>query len=256
MIPVKPPDPPRSGAIARRSPEVREQDPVDFLALRARAVALTQAASGATWTDYNLHDPGVTILEAVCYAMTELVYRAEFPVADHLTGPNRRIDFNRQALFAPEDIFPCRPTSAEDYRRLLLDRNRGLADARFNASARHAGLGLHRLNVRLADHGGRGEHGSARTARAETRELLRANRGLAEDFDYAIHTIRRVRCELELEVGIEGVRDPIDILADIYLRAAELVGGVVRPKTFEALLRDHVELEDIFDGPAWVNGVI
>ncbi len=39
----------------------------DFSSLRQEGIALVQALSGGTWTDYNLHDPGVTILEALCY---------------------------------------------------------------------------------------------------------------------------------------------------------------------------------------------
>ena len=28
--------------------------------------------AGQSWTDHNVHDPGITILEACSYAMTEL----------------------------------------------------------------------------------------------------------------------------------------------------------------------------------------
>ena len=38
----------------------------DYEQLRREAIAHVQALSGNTWTDYNLHDPGVTILEQLC----------------------------------------------------------------------------------------------------------------------------------------------------------------------------------------------
>ena len=86
-----------------------------FESLRAQGVRLTQALSGHTWTDYNLHDPGVTILEQLCYALTDLVYRADFPVADHLLAPGEEeIDYAGLSLHPPAEAFPSRATSASD----------------------------------------------------------------------------------------------------------------------------------------------
>ncbi|MGP1667606.1 MAG: hypothetical protein ACTS5I_17245, partial [Rhodanobacter sp.] len=39
-------------------------NPFAFELLRERGIALIQALSGAVWSDYNYHDPGVTLLEA------------------------------------------------------------------------------------------------------------------------------------------------------------------------------------------------
>jgi len=138
-------------SIARVGPAARLADDVAFASLREFAIDRAQQASGEVWTDYNLHDPGVTILEAVCFAMTDLVYRADFAVADHLCGPGGAIDFDRQALFAPEVIFPCRATTALDYRRVLLDAGRtpvGLSfdDVRF-LPCDGASNGLHHLGL-------------------------------------------------------------------------------------------------------------
>jgi hypothetical protein len=37
---------------------------------------------GDQWSDFNSHDPGITILEQLCYAITDLAYRSNFPIAD------------------------------------------------------------------------------------------------------------------------------------------------------------------------------
>jgi hypothetical protein len=60
---------------------------LDYVALVAEGTALVQALSGLTWTNYNYSDPGVTILEQLCYALTELSYRADFRVQDLLGEP-------------------------------------------------------------------------------------------------------------------------------------------------------------------------
>ncbi|MCU0918806.1 MAG: hypothetical protein MUF16_00465, partial [Burkholderiaceae bacterium] len=93
-----------------------------FEALRAQGIRQLQKLSGDVWTDYNLHDPGVTLLEALCFALTELSYRADFDVADHLADAQGRIDWVRHALHLPAQAFPCRPTTALDLRRWLLDQ--------------------------------------------------------------------------------------------------------------------------------------
>ena len=55
---------------------------MDYAALRAEAVESLGKLAGSQWTDHNVHDPGITILEQLCYAITELAYRTDFPIAD------------------------------------------------------------------------------------------------------------------------------------------------------------------------------
>jgi hypothetical protein len=57
---------------------VPDRDGLDFDALRKAGIAMLQELCGEKWTDYNLHDPGVTILEQLCYGITDLAYRSEF----------------------------------------------------------------------------------------------------------------------------------------------------------------------------------
>ncbi|MEB3362503.1 MAG: hypothetical protein VKI42_10320, partial [Synechococcaceae cyanobacterium] len=45
---------------------------------------------GDQWSDFNSHDPGITILEQLCFALTELAYRSQWPIEDLLAsaGPD------------------------------------------------------------------------------------------------------------------------------------------------------------------------
>ena len=56
----------------------------DYAQLRTEGLALVQELSGELWTDYNLHDPGVTLLEALCYVLTDLSSRASQPIPNLL----------------------------------------------------------------------------------------------------------------------------------------------------------------------------
>ncbi|PTT90905.1 hypothetical protein DBR42_04970, partial [Pelomonas sp. HMWF004] len=123
---------------------------IGFEALRERGVALLQSLTGRVWTDHNLHDPGITLLEQLCFGLTDIVYRAGFPVADHLTGPDGRIDYAALSLHPPSDALPCRPTTPADYRRHLLDAVPGLDDARLEPQP---DTGLYRLRLSLSRDG-------------------------------------------------------------------------------------------------------
>ncbi|AUP79065.1 hypothetical protein [Flavivirga eckloniae] len=71
------------------------------------------------WTDYNTHDPGITILDALCYVITELGYRADFDIKDLLTNKNGVIENN--TFFSAATIFTNAPLTVIDYRKLLID---------------------------------------------------------------------------------------------------------------------------------------
>jgi hypothetical protein len=111
------------------TPEAPVNKGADYAWLKEEGTRLVQQLSGAIWTDYNEHDPGVTTLEQICYALTELSYRAEFKLADLLTDPRSgRIDTRRQALFVPRRILPSAPVTLDDYRKLIIDRVPGVAN--------------------------------------------------------------------------------------------------------------------------------
>jgi hypothetical protein len=46
---------------------------VGYESLRREAIGHLEAMAGGPWTDFNAHDPGITILEQVCYALSDLV---------------------------------------------------------------------------------------------------------------------------------------------------------------------------------------
>ena len=107
----------------------------DFYRLRREGIGHISDSSGGLSTDYNVHDPGITILEALAYAITDLSYRAGFPVPDILASamPSATAGdaYPGQAYFSPRRILTVDPTAPTDFRRLLID-----ADAVRNAWVR------------------------------------------------------------------------------------------------------------------------
>ncbi len=98
-----------------------DPDALGFDNLRKEGINYVQELCGETWTDYNIHDPGVTILEQLCYGLTDLSYRSGFDVPDYLTNQDGAIDYQRHGLLSPQDILPSAPVTGTDYEKILYD---------------------------------------------------------------------------------------------------------------------------------------
>lgn len=104
---------------------------LDYETLRLDALALVQKLSGNLWTDYNIHDPGVTLLEEIIFAMTELGYKTDFEIEDFLTSKNGEIDLQREALYSAEQVKECFPVSMDDYSKFFSRRVNGASRVDF-----------------------------------------------------------------------------------------------------------------------------
>jgi hypothetical protein len=97
-------------------PKVPDLTPAeDYFFLRATGVAFIEAMGKKLWTDYNTHDPGITILESLCYAITDLGYRTGWSINDLLAGATD------QGFFTAREILTVNPWTPNDFRRLLID---------------------------------------------------------------------------------------------------------------------------------------
>ncbi len=91
----------------------------DYNFLRAEGQNYIESLSHKLWTDYNTHDPGITILEALCYAITELGYRTNFKIEDLLADKDGVI--KNQTFFSARNILTNAPLTMLDYRKMIID---------------------------------------------------------------------------------------------------------------------------------------
>lgn len=118
----------------------------DYQQLRAEGMQHIRQLSGQVWTDHNLHDPGITSLEVLCYALTDLAYRTGFDTVDLMTGPDGRMDPASLSGLAPaHEVLPTAPRTLFDYRRLLL-RIEGVRNAWLDPMQDPADEGNYRLS--------------------------------------------------------------------------------------------------------------
>jgi len=89
--------------------------------LRETGLKRIQELSGAIWTDHNAHDPGITMLEALAYAVTDLGYRTDFKTVDLLTRPDGTLGpASETGLYPAHQALTCSPLTISDHRQVLL----------------------------------------------------------------------------------------------------------------------------------------
>ena len=93
----------------------------DYLVLRRKALEYIQAMGHNLWTDYNLHDPGISIMELFCYALTDATYRANAEVRDLLTENDNGQLVSKGTFHEAADILSSHPVTFRDLRKLLVD---------------------------------------------------------------------------------------------------------------------------------------
>jgi len=237
------------------------------------------------WTDHNLHDPGITILELLTYVLTDVIYRARFEIRDLLTGADPADDIAHQ-FFTARRILPNRPWTVSDYRKLLIDlegvRNAWLrpkdvvyyAQLTYDvaqvtgqltrepggASSRRVTLrGLYDVLIEFMDPAA--DDATKQEVLAEVRRRLNANRNLCEDFEDIAEVTKQdfVLCG-ELELAPDA--DLVEVNAQILYRVQQALEPAVRLYTLDEMrLRPKPDkslytVEEIFAGPDLQNGFI
>ena len=94
---------------------------LDFKALKEEGLAYIEEHTSTEWTNLNPSDPGVTILEQLCYAFTELGYCNNFPIKDILTQQDNTLLVKDQ-FYLPENILTTSPITITDYCKYVMDR--------------------------------------------------------------------------------------------------------------------------------------
>src|SRR5699024_10935549 len=93
----------------------------DYERLRALGLKHIEKLSSEIWTDYNVHDPGITLLEILCYAITDLGNRTSYDIADLLADKSVPSPSREDQFFTAREILTCNPVTISDFRKLLID---------------------------------------------------------------------------------------------------------------------------------------
>ncbi|MDW3223293.1 MAG: hypothetical protein R8G34_10465 [Paracoccaceae bacterium] len=195
--------------------------PKDFDTLRRSAIGFAQAASGNIWTDYNLHDPGVTLLEQTCFALSEVSFQAVHSTADLLTNDRGDIRFNGLSLFLPSQVLPGDPVTMLDLATELTEVD-GISRVLVSRGPRSGLFDAVVIPARSAH--GETIQNHREQAKKKVRTAFRSRRPLACDLN-RLYVAKRMSAMLTGSVKITATAIPERVAAEIYFHVSAILRG-------------------------------
>ncbi len=254
------------------SNEPLEHPALDFNFLRQEGIRHIQRLAGATWTDYNTHDPGVTILDLLCYAITDLGYRINYDIKDLLAEKEGSA---YDSLYSPSKILTVNPVTVLDLRKIVLDvegvkngwvekQTQAKPDIYFNPHDKTLTLsketesvemralsGLYRVLIEQKED----TQTDAQTLETEVKKRLQACRGLCEDFaEIKVLVPQPITMAGQIEVG--QVTDVDKLAADVLFAVACFISPPIAFHSLDSLLKKGKRIDEIFEGPVLSRGFI
>lgn len=230
---------------------------LDFATLRSRSIEYLGQLTGQVWTDFNAHDPGITILEVLIYALLDLGYRTNLPAAD-IFARNPADTGAEDNFFTPAQILGCNPLTITDFRKLLSDiegvRNAWLqvaTEEKVPGRPSVAGAvqncedyinGLYHVLLELEE-----DLADNQPVIDQVKKTLQAHRNFCEDFIDI-----QILCKLDIgvcaDVELEAGADANQVYQDITLKLTRFFSPAPQFYTLQELLAANKPIEEIFAG--------
>lgn len=231
---------------------------LDFTTLRSASIAYLGNVTGDIWTDYNVHDPGITTLEALIYGVLDLGYRTHLPLNDLLARDPSQTGTDRD-FFTAGELLGCNPLTILDYRKLLLDID-GVRNAWVMVDP-NPPLGIHgfyevciQLEKELDDFVTAADFDAyQQTVLCRIRRVLMAHRNLCEDF-YSVYFLCDMNVGVCADIELATGTDPGTCYQALITALAAFFSPVPTYYTLQQMLARQVPIETIFAGRPYPGG--
>lgn len=235
----------------------------DFEILLKQAITLIQKLTGHVWTDFNIHDPGVTILEQLCYALTDLYYKTEFNIEDILTDKDGLIHRKQHAFFEKKQILTCNPVTVNDFVKIILDEVLELDNVMLTpVLSIHSDYyikGLYKMHLRV-DSTIAINFEAIPNLKDDIKERIRlfylSKRNICEDVADNIVVLEPQKIRVVAKVSIRYSSSPEETLLAIYDKIDSLLNPKIKFYSESELLDKGFSIEEIYCGPLLKNGFI
>ncbi|NEU10439.1 hypothetical protein GZH53_19090 [Flavihumibacter sp. R14] len=262
---------PDSLTISTQKPE----DPgLDYQELRRLGIAYIEKTASAIWTDYNIHDPGITTLEILCYAITDLSYRTTFSIPDLLATKTDTVKNIQQHFISAKNIFPNKALTANDYRKLLIDIE-GIKNAWIkkdpkviyaditNKKLSHTvprsriweQVTIQGFNQALLEFDTNVNDVEKELIKLKAKAVLVNNRNLCEDFT-TVSEVKEEKFRLCTEIEIAANANPVELMAQVYFNIQLHLTPMVKFYRLAEMFAKNYTSDAIYEGPLLEHGFI
>ena len=227
----------------RKEPYIEQQPMEDVLysKLQAQTLEEVQRLAGRVWTDYNVHDPGITVGDIANYALVELDYKLGFPLADYCVEKGGTFISGRFGLFPPEEAYTTQPVTTEDYRRLFLAHIPEIDDVYLVCDPQTGGYTVRILLSPFEEEDGQ-------KVCDKVKSLYNRHRNLCEFLSGEVETIETDKLEFHAEFEIEPGADASIVLARLYATILRYLSGAVRLSTPDTASSSGIAPEEWLEG--------
>ena len=245
------------------SKEDIESTSLNFSELRERGIEYVQELSGDIWTDYNSHDPGITILEQLSYALTDIGLRTSLPVEELLMPPKEEyVDEEKNAFFAPSDIFSSHPVTILDMRKMIIDHFAEIQNVwittKENQGYQEELRGINQIEIlpKLSFLNASKSNSELKDSfSTRLNHFLHAHRNLGENFEKPC-LLEPQTIQIDFDVFLKESADIEASLADLLLNLFEFIYTPVQYHSMDEMKEEKHSIEDIYSGPKLTNGFI
>ncbi len=212
--------------------------------MRSESIAFIEQICGVNWSNLNDSDPGITILDQICFALTELGYCGSFSIPDILTDRLGKLQFENQ-FYAPEKILTSSAITPTDLAKYLVDRIKPVKNSFLTPTA----AGIYQPYLFLSPDAE--NTGLSNTAKVELSKV----RNLGEQFAKPI-LLSPKRVFIKGTIEITQSVSSKEVADKLQTTLRDFIFPYLDQKGFKQLNDDQVTTETIFNGPLLKNGWI
>ncbi|MGP1421267.1 MAG: hypothetical protein ACTTKI_06755 [Tannerella sp.] len=262
---------------------------LDYYALRKMGMKHIAQLGGSLWSDHNIHDPGITVLELLCFALTDLKRRTSIDMRNILTEKGEKHPNIESSFHKVERILPSHPITIHDYKKLIIDKVPGVRNVLFKTTTQKYDMppknegnpekieihGFYDIFLELEDFSilkeyqyiigrdAKGQFVDTQIFREKYREFysyyvqnfLLKHRNLCEDIN-RIYILEPVEFWICVDIEIESDTKYEKIINEVFLRIHEYINPSIKRYTLGELLEKGKTVEEIYQGVLPENGFI
>ncbi|WP_289659391.1 hypothetical protein [Flavobacterium panacagri] len=226
----------------------------DFNFLKEQAIDYIQSHIGNEWTNFNPSDPGMTILDQVCYALTELGYCTDFSIPDILTDSSGKMEMENQ-FYLPYKILTTSPYTINDYKKYIIDGIEDVYNAEITAYSNNS-LPFSRVyQVYLYINPEITGSFECDTICKSAFYYLNQSRNIGELFNMPI-VLQPQNCWIGGKIELQKEVDEHSVLLELQNKIRSYVFPKIDQVSFAVLKENGCETAEIYDGPYLKNGWI